>query len=241
MAAEIYATYEALQESGKMFGSTADFSRLRWCLRGSIAASISVLQDPYRPNAPYSLEPYQDEENIHPVSAFPLTAPPCFSIEISLPILDDYPLDWQHVHGHHADPGEPGVRFERQDSDPADGDSLGSLVHCCGENVPGRGPSLLVQAEPGHYLTIGRFIAEVHPWVTALEGRIRAAKGVWEALPLEPQYNLFVRPSTLKSMGILDDRDRKPAIHFESIARTMAKFWPQWEAKNPLQTLSRRA
>lgn len=244
MATQQYPTYETLQDSGTMFGSTLDFCRIRWCLQGSIAASISVLQDPLRPNAPFPLEPYQREDHTHPISALPLTAPPCSSIEISLPILDDYALQWRHVHGHHAWPDDPDVRYERRESksidddDDDDDNDPGTLVHCCGQNVPGPGPSLLVEAaDSAQFLTIGRFISVVHPWISALEGEIRAAKGVWEAMPLEERFHLFVRPLQVKMVGIMDDRDGYLAGDWQSIGRTVEKFWPRWVAGDAVRRL----
>jgi hypothetical protein len=235
MAAEKYPSYECLQESGRLFGSTVDFCRVRWCLRGttSTSASVSVVQDPYHPNAPLELEAYQSKTSIHPISELSLTAPPCSSIELSIDILNEYTSNWQYIHKQHATPGERGVRFVRQDlTEPEDEEHPGTLVHCCGEDVPGPGPTLKVQAPLGTFLTIAYFIATVHPWLSSLEDQLRAAVGVHDAMPLDAQFDLFVQPSPLNPMRILSGDVGKLALYWDSVGKKIAKFWPRWEARN---------
>lgn len=162
MDAEKHPFYESLQESGRLFGSTVDFCRVRWCLRGttSIPASVSMVQDPYHPNnAPFKLDAYQSDTSTHPISERSLTASPCSLIELSIDILNEYTSNWRYIHKQHTTASERGVRFARQDPmDPQVEEYPGTLVHCCGEDVPGPGPTLKVQAPPGTALTIAYFI-----------------------------------------------------------------------------------
>lgn len=181
-----YPTYEDLVQSRRGVRCSLDVLRLRWVVNGR----TYVLQDATNPES--TQEPYQQSDyTTHPISASALTDPPISCIIVSIHALNEYEDDWLDSHEPHADTGLGHYRNEE-------------LIDCCGENRPGPGPTLLVQVPPASFLTIGRFIEVVHPWMSSLEGQIRAARGVHRGRPLPAEVEMFVWNVGLSPLSVLD-------------------------------------
>lgn len=247
-----YPSYESLRDSNLLFGPSPSFCRIRWQLKPTIFSSISILADPFHQNGPYPLEPYitPSDSSLHPISHLPLTTPPCSSLTLSLPLLNDFPSNWREVHSHCSPhPGDPGVQFDTStaSTDPVTGFTYyGDLLQCCHQSIPSPGPSLTIHApsDSEGFLAIGRFISVLHPWLLDLEPRIRAAIEVWQGTPLEENFSLFVYPLEVDALRILDDRDdgmgRSWGLKrdWEIVEKFLRKWWPIWEAKQLVGDMS---
>lgn len=176
-----YPSWESHTKLGKTIFSSVDYCRLRWYLKGTLSESIRVLRDASDPNSPQ--DPYQTGTDTHAICTSSLTEPPISSVLISIRQLDYYASDWNDVHERHHDP---------EDTKNLIMDHVGILRCSCGHVRPLPGPSLLVQAEPGQFLTIGKYVDVVHPWLIKLEGHIRVAHDVWSDWPLDQKYEIWV-------------------------------------------------
>jgi hypothetical protein len=197
----IYPTFEDLKPAKPnepRVVDSIDWYRLRWFLRSDDpASSIIVLQDPKNPNSAQT--PYSPT---HPVSQCALTNPPISAITISTDVLDDYSSDWIDAH-RHAEP---------EDSPDHDGerfDEYGYVEHCCQQDRPGPGPQIEIIAAPGEFVTIGRFIEVVHPWLRGLDDTLRAAHGVVCCWPLDPAIEMYVWPG-IGQLGIHSGESMSP-------------------------------
>lgn len=213
-----YSTYEALLAAIPRTPAgfiSIDFLRLHWSLKSDDQqSSITVLQDATDANS--TQEPYSPA---HPVAQASLTTPPISSIAVSVEILNDYRAEWIGVHREHAEPEDsPDHSGERYDAE-------GVIEYCCEQDRPGTGPRVEITAEPGHFVTIGRFIEIVHPWLRSLDGQLRAAKGVQNSWPLNADIPLCVWTSTLSPLRIAG-RDGQTAenwaYEWTLLARTAA-------------------
>lgn len=188
-----HPSYEDFLATGEGVGVSLDFLRLRWYLQSDdLSDAVKILQDARDVDS--TQEPYSTK---HPICKSAVTWPPVSSVTVSIGVLDDYEGSWVESHAPHADPGEEEyeARF----------DGEGRVNYCCGQDRPGAGPKVKVVAnEPEGFVTIGQFIETVHPWLRELDGQIRAAKGVVSCWPLDPDVVLFVRPTRISPLWILD-------------------------------------
>lgn len=197
----IYPTYEAVQTArGSAPGGlqSIDLYRLRWFIKKdtSLYNSITVIQDVF--DSQSAQEPYSAS---HPISRAALTDPPVSAITVSVDTLDDYSPDWDYWHSEHAGPeGNHGEIF----------DAEGELEHCCGQDLPGPGPTLDIVAEPGAFVTIGQLIETVHPWLQRLDSQLRWALNIYGGEPLDSAVDLFVRPGRLTPLCVQKAGGRKP-------------------------------
>lgn len=87
----------------------------------------------------------------------------------------------------HAEPEDsPDHENERVDAD-------GRVEHCCNQDRPRPVPCVKVVAD-SEFVTIGRFIETVHPWLRSLDDQLRAAQGVCICSPLESAVDMYVQP-----------------------------------------------
>jgi hypothetical protein len=186
--ASIYPTFEDLKPAKHnelRVTASIDLFRLHWFLRSDdLASSISVLEDPKDPNSTQT--PYSPT---HPVAQCALTNPPVSAITVSTDVLDDYSTDWTYTHNMHAEPEEPDC-----DGSIPRFDEEGRVEHCCQQDRPGPGPQIEVIAAPGEFVTIGRFIEVVHPWLRGLDDTLRAGQGVVSCWPLDSAIEMYVWP-----------------------------------------------
>jgi hypothetical protein len=197
-----YPTFETLvagrpKELGVV--TSVDVYRLHWFLRSDdLASSITVLEDPKDPDSTQT--PYS---STHPISQCALTNPPVSAITVSTDRLDDYTQNWTYVHNIHAEPEDsPHHEGERYDAE-------GVIEYCCEQDRPGPGPRVEVKAAPGDFVTIGKFIEVVHPWLRGLDDQLRAAQGVVSCWPLDPAIEMYVWPR-LGQLGILTGEGKTP-------------------------------
>lgn len=196
MTTEVYPSYEELLESKQDVGPSYDLCRLVWYLKGSVDESIYVLRDATNPKSLREL--YQQGSETHSISSSSLTEPPISSVMVSTNTLHYYESDWYDMHERAHHPYEEGAIWVND-----------KLIRCsCGQYRPLPGPTLLVKAEPGRYLTIGRYIDVVHTWLISLEGHIRAAIGIWDDIPLPSKYNMCLNGPGVSYLLINDERGR---------------------------------
>lgn len=185
-------TYEDLKLTETPATASTPFHRLRWYLSSAaLSASIQILQD-----ATNAASPQQPYTSTHPIRKAALTKPPVSSIKVSIEVLDDYPSAWTAAHQPHAEPDD--------EENKALFDAEGRVHYCCDQHRPRSGPQLEISAGPEEFVTIGQFVEIVHPWLRELEGQIRAAKGVVNCWPLDSSVEMFVRPTVVSPLWIMD-------------------------------------
>lgn len=187
-----YPTYEALKLTATPATASPSFHRLRWYLSNDApSASIQILQD-----ATNASSPQQSYTSTHPICKSALTEPPVSSIKVSVEVLNDYPSNWISAHQPHASPDD--------DENKALFDAEGRVSYCCNQHRPSAGPAIEISAPPGEFVTIGLFIDLVHPWLRELDSQIRAAKGVVKCWPLDGGMEMFVRPTVVSPLWVMD-------------------------------------
>ncbi|KAF9873487.1 hypothetical protein CkaCkLH20_08946 [Colletotrichum karsti] len=185
-----HPTYESLRQTKQQLTASVSFLRLRWYLKGSVEESIKLLedatvhtsqQDQYQTSSASSTDGQQPETRLHEVASESITEPPVSSITVTIRELDGWESNWLDNHHPHA-----------EDVDSALYADDGSLIRCCDEDRPGPGPSLLVEAGSGAFVTTQDFAAAVHPWMSTFEAQVRSAKGVFRGRPVPTTHELFL-------------------------------------------------
>ncbi|KAH0358798.1 hypothetical protein KCU65_g10185, partial [Aureobasidium melanogenum] len=179
-----YPSYKSLLTANTSPQASPDLLRLHWNLNSdNVSDSIFVLDGPT--NAESKGEPYSSTYQICESASH---CPPVSSIIISVENLDEYADQWIEAHGLHADSNA----FD-EDCGPPCFDSEDVVQRCCGENRPGEGPRLEIVAEPGHFITVGQYVNEVHPWLRQLKGQLRGAASVWAGWGPQEDPEMIVR------------------------------------------------
>ncbi|KAM6513792.1 hypothetical protein FALCPG4_015005 [Fusarium falciforme] len=157
--------------------------RLFWILEGPLESSIFVLDDPAQPEGPR--QPYFQQTlagtTWHPVSQEPMTTAGVSSITVKARSpLDDWQASWKDEH-RHADPDDEDCVFEEAIAE--DGWVYDRLLRCCGEDLPPKAPSLVVEASDKPYVTVHDYLTAVHPWLLPLRQNILSAMSVFNPVP----------------------------------------------------------
>ncbi|KAF6827211.1 hypothetical protein CMUS01_09095 [Colletotrichum musicola] len=208
-------SYDSVVERGSSIWPSVDFFRLRWYLRGPIEKSIVVIADAFDSTSPQ--EAYQTTTpdggiRLHTVSQSCLTTIPVSSITVTVRALDDWEENWLDAHREVDEEDKEYVLLE---------DGTRRLVRVYGEERPGPSPTCVVQATTQPFVTVGDYVAAVHPWLNSLGGDIRRAKGVWRGAPLSSGCDIFLDPVQLDHLFTWDASSFKPSE--EAKWRSVAK------------------
>jgi hypothetical protein len=159
------------------------------------------------------------------------------SVTVTVGHLDNWTEYWEDVHIHCAE-------RDREVTTLPDGTK--QLERCCGTDRPGPGPSITVTAgsssssgdgggggdsSPG-FVTIHDYVMAVHPWLLAHEADIRLAIGAYPKYSLKPEFEIFLYPTNLKRLDLLNTRDvrgENKERWWVSLASRVEK-WPEWDS-----------
>lgn len=134
-----YPSYEELwanSRNSKIFNDA--FKRVYWPLDGSFPDSFRVMKTAR--GAHDEMEPFRHADGAwHEIALLPLTEPKISSIDVTLPMLDEYEGQWVNQHQELCQDGEYIPLEEREEvGDDVWGEDSESefLVRCCGEDRP---------------------------------------------------------------------------------------------------------
>lgn len=199
-------SYESVVESGRSMWPSTDFLRLRWYLRGPIKESITVFADPFDPTSPQ--EAFQTTTTdggvrLHTVSKSCLTTIPVSSVAVTVRVLDGWEESWLDAHRKDEEEDKEYVLLE---------DGTRRLVRVHGEERPGPSPTCAVRATTQPFVTVGDYVAAVHPWLDGLQDDMRRAKDVWRGAPSSRNHDIFIDPIQLDHLFVWDANSFKPSI-----------------------------
>ncbi|KAF6832633.1 hypothetical protein CPLU01_06029 [Colletotrichum plurivorum] len=166
--------------------------------------SIHVIADAFDSTSPqeaYKTTTHDDGVRLHPVSQSCLTTIPVSSITVTVRALDDWQESWLDAH-REVEEDKEYVLLE---------DRTRRLLRVYGEERPGPSPTCVVRATTQPFVTVGDYVAAVHPWLDSLENDICRAKGVWRGAPLSSDCGIFLDPVQLDHLFTWDANSLKPS------------------------------
>lgn len=158
-----YPSYEFLWKNGTV-NLNLEAERIGWILQDPLEDSIFVMDNANEPSGPRQpgFQPGTAPDggpNLHPVAHLSLCEPPISSIIVSVGELQYAAEYWGDMHTY--DP----------DDDPK------SPCGCCGLSPPPEDETLAVVAgKEGGFVTIGDYIAAVHPWLMSFRSAFLTIK-----------------------------------------------------------------
>ncbi|CEJ82304.1 hypothetical protein VHEMI02375 [[Torrubiella] hemipterigena] len=175
---------------------TPGFLSLRWNFKqGPLSDVIKVLADATDANSDQA--PWADKDGkFHDVSELSISDPPISSIRLSVDVLD-----------RDADADENG------DNEAADEE----------DDSEDKGPSLEVKSSSKPFVTIGDYVAAVHPWILSLRDEYLEKRGNeinGEKLPSDT--DLWFNPTSLDYIMITDSQSTKE--HLDAVWRIVADY-----------------
>lgn len=185
------ARFETATWSSRPQVST-DFFRLRWEVKdGPISTLIHVLDD--QSDAASPQHPYQNAHGeLHEIATKELYTTPRASVTVTVDTLDG-----EEMWNLEAD------EFSDEDGGEVDEDADQDVATAAGDGSF-KGPTIEVRSA-GASLTIGEYMAAVHPWLVSLR-----AKYLWEHgmlmgyEPLPQETKLWVKPTDAEDVVLLD-------------------------------------
>ncbi|KAJ6438377.1 hypercellular protein HypA [Purpureocillium lavendulum] len=151
-----YPSYETFWKgSGVELNIEAD--RLYWVLQDPIQDSIFVMDKPNDPTSPRQpgFLPGDSSDgtgpNLHPVAHLSLCEPPVSSVTVVPEELQDAADSWEDEHNYYED------------------DDTQGPCRCCDRRAPPHDLKLkVVASKEDGFVTIGDYVAAVHPWLMGL-------------------------------------------------------------------------
>jgi hypothetical protein len=217
-----YPSMASVLKAGNVPLITHDFLRLRWFVRGGPPEDrLKVLTNVYDKDSaqePYLTRTTASDDNmslpaastpevqLHPVASGSITNPPVSSVSVTISVLKGWYAGWWEAHKHHPDDQLFRAAGDQRSDGSDDGryDPDGAPKSCpCGSVAPGPGPEIVVEPAGGRpFVTVGDYVATLHPWLVEHEALIRDAALSIDDESLDEKVELFILPNGVHSLYI---------------------------------------
>ncbi|KAG6001334.1 hypothetical protein E4U21_004432 [Claviceps maximensis] len=176
--------------------------RLHWTISGPISEAVFVLDeinDPAGPRQPaiQQAKTTQESPKLHPISQLSLYEPPVSSVTVEAAERENWAGMWPDLH----------VSWDLSDLYGLWYDEDGPCG-CCGRIPPAEGRTVTVRAkDEENFITIGDYVAAVHPWLLDLREDLLWALSQDADAPLPDKTILMVGLSHPDWLRILEPQE----------------------------------
>ncbi|GAM91159.1 hypothetical protein ANO11243_092060 [Dothideomycetidae sp. 11243] len=182
--------------------------QIRWTPFGVLASCIEIVEDPRDPAS--ACRPYMTSNIADSISTQSITEPPVSSITVRQADIEMGGDMFLEAHIEHADDDNPSAIWEEapvsEEAKQRGETPSEKLMQCCGIRRPRKSPTLTVLPTAKSFVTVGDYIAQVHPWLQTLRDEIIFCRNLMEGAFIDLDTPLYVRLFNLSTLS-LDEED----------------------------------